>query len=199
MKKSLYELTKEDWNSLFPVELVEHDSAWANIYEQEKERILEILGEDIVVRIEHFGSTAIPTIKAKPYIDIIIAIRTDLLFDDAIIEKLTEIGYTYFKVPERDGIEAYMSFGKGYNLEGKTEQIYHIHMCPKENVMWNQIDFRDCLKANKEKAKAYEELKLKLASEFKNDRGSYVLGKWDFIKDTLKSILRDSATNTSHK
>lgn len=199
MKKSLYELTKEDWNSLFPVELVEHSSAWTDIFEEERQQILHILGRDIVLRIEHFGSTSIPNIKAKPYIDIIIEIPKDLLFDEGIIERLGEIGYTYFKVPEREGIDAYMSFGKGYNLEGRKEQIYHIHMCPKENIMWNQIDFRDYLKSNKDRAKEYEKLKLKLESDFKNDRGAYVLGKTDFIKETLKSIKKEPATHIVHK
>lgn len=188
MKKGLYELTKEDWNSLFPVELVDHNSDWKNIFEKEKEQIVQILGRDIVQRIEHFGSTSIPNIKAKPYIDIIIEIPKDLLFSEGIIEKLREIGYTYFKVPEREGIDAYMSFGKGYDLDGKKEQIYHIHMCPKENIMWDQIDFRDYLRSNNDRAIEYEKLKLKLELKFKNDRGAYVLGKTDFIKETLKAI-----------
>ncbi len=39
-----------------------------------------------------------------------------------------ELGYTQFKVPQLEKIGAYMSFGKGYNLSGKKEQIYHFHM-----------------------------------------------------------------------
>ena len=51
--------------------------------------------------------------------------------------------------------------------------------------MWQQIDFRDYLNSNKKRAKEYEALKLKLASEFKNDRGAYVLGKTDFVNQTI--------------
>ena len=54
--------------------------------------------------------------------------------------------------------------------------------------MWKQIDFRDYLNANLDWAKEYETLKIKLATKFKNDRSSYVLGKTDFINDTLKVI-----------
>lgn len=61
-------------------------------------------------------------------------------------------------------------------------------MCPKENVMWKQIGFRDYLNLNFERAKQYEELKLKLESKYKNDRGAYVLGKTDFINETMKLI-----------
>ncbi|SKC63659.1 GrpB family protein [Ohtaekwangia koreensis] len=188
MNKTLYDLTKEDWNSLFPVKLVEHNPEWRTIYTKEKEKIIKKLGAEIILRIEHFGSTSIQNIKAKPYIDILIQVSSDHLFSEEIIAKLKEIGYTYFKVPERDNISAYMSFGKGYNLNGVKEQIFHIHMCPKDNVMCKQTDFRDYLNSNFERAKQYEALKLELESKYKNDRGAYVLGKTDFINETIKMV-----------
>lgn len=186
-KKTLLDLTKEDWNTLFPVKLYDHNPEWKVIFNLEKDAILGVLG-DLVLRIEHFGSTSIPNIKAKPYIDIIIEIDKDMLFDEGIISKLGELGYTHFKVPEREGIDAYMSFGKGYNIKGENEQIFHIHMCPKDNYMWNQIDFRDYLIANPDRAKAYEKLKTELADKYVNDRGNYMLSKTDFIKETLELV-----------
>ncbi len=188
MKKTLYDLTKEDWNRLFPIKLVEHNPEWKNSYEKEKNRILDKVGSQIILRIEHFGSSSIPTIKSKPYIDLMIEIPKDKLFNEGVIAKFTELGYSHFVVSKRDDIEAYSTFGKGYNLDGTKEQIFHIHMCPKENVMWKQIDFRDYLNSNESKAKEYENLKLELAAKFKNDRGAYVLGKTEFIKETLELL-----------
>ena len=190
MKKTLHDLTKEDWNTLFPIELVEHNPEWKNIYENEKQRILDIVGSDKILRTEHFGSSAIRSIKSKPYIDLMIEIPADLLFDENLIEQFTELGYSHFKIPARENIAEYSTFAKGYNLHGKKEQIFHIHMCPKDNVMWRQIEFRDYLNANQARAKQYEKLKLELASKFKNDRGSYVLGKADFVNETLHLITR---------
>lgn len=188
MKRDLYDLTKEDWNSLFPVEMVDHNPEWRKLFDLEKGSILQKLGTDTALRIEHFGSTSIPGIKAKPYIDMIIAIPAALLFDESILTRLKALGYTYFMVPARDDIDAYMSFGKGYNLHGEKEQIYHIHMCPKENSMWKQLAFRDYLVAHPERAKAYEALKTEMATRYRNDRGAYVLSKTDFIKETLALI-----------
>jgi GrpB-like predicted nucleotidyltransferase (UPF0157 family) len=188
MKKTLNDLTKEDWNRLFPIELVDHNPEWKNIYETEKERIIKSVGIEIILRIEHFGSSSIPSIKSKPYIDLMIEIPKETLFDENLIAKFTELGYSHFVVPARENIEAYSSFAKGYNPDGIKEQIFHIHMCPKDNVMWKQMDFRDYLIENTKRAKEYENLKLKLASEFKNDRGSYVLGKTDFVNETLEII-----------
>jgi GrpB-like predicted nucleotidyltransferase (UPF0157 family) len=153
---------------------------------QEKERVTSKIGKEIILRIEHFGSTSIPKIKSKPYIDIMIEIPINSLFDKDLVQSFESLGYSYFKVPERDKIDAFMSFGKGYKTDGTTEQIFHIHMCPKNNIMWDQIGFRDYLNTNIERAKQYEELKLKLASKFKNDRGAYVLGKNDFVNETIE-------------
>ncbi len=197
MKKTLYDLTKEDWNTLFPIELVDHNPEWKNTYEREKERIIEKVGNDIILRVEHFGSSSIPSIKSKPYIDLMIEIPKETLFDENLIANFTELGYSHFVVSARDNIEAYSSFGKGYNVNGKKEQIFHIHMCPKNNVMWKQIDFRDFLNSNPERAKQYENLKLKLATKFKNDRGSYVLGKTDFVNKTLDIISEKASAHYS--
>ncbi|MBU2939451.1 GrpB family protein [Lacinutrix sp. C3R15] len=146
------------------------------------------------MRVEHFGSSSIPSVKSKPYIDLLIEIPKEILFDENLIANFTELGYSHFVVPARDNIEAYSSFGKGYNIDGKKEQIFHIHMCPKDNLMWKQIDF---LNSNLERAKQYEDLKLELANKFKNDRGSYVLGKTDFVNETLDIISGKSSAQES--
>ncbi|WP_228851752.1 GrpB family protein [Aegicerativicinus sediminis] len=188
MKKTLYDLTKDDWNSLFPVELVDHNPKWKGIFEKEKQQILEKVGSEVILRIEHFGSSSIPSIKSKPYIDLLIEIPKHLMFNENLIALFSEMGYSHFKVPARDSIDEYSSFGKGYNLDGEKEQIFHIHMCPKDNAMWKQLGFRDYLISNEEKAREYERLKMELASKFRNDRGAYVLGKTEFINETLKLI-----------
>lgn len=192
MKKTLYDLTKDEWNTLFPIELVDHNPNWKYLYQDEKERILNTVGSEKILRIEHFGSSSIPSIKSKPYIDLMIEISKELLFNEELIDQFTQLGYSHFVVPAREKIEAYSSFGKGYNLEGTNEQIFHIHMCPKDNIMWQQIDFRNYLNSNPERAKAYENLKIGLAAKYKNDRGSYVLGKTDFVNETLEIIEQNT-------
>nr|WP_262916835.1 GrpB family protein [Aestuariivivens insulae] len=173
---------------MFPIQLVDHNPEWKNSYEKEKERIIEIIGSEKILRIEHFGSSSISSIKSKPYIDLMIEIPEELLFNEKLIDQFSELGYSHFKVPARDNIEEYSTFGKGYNLDGTKEQVFHIHMCPKNNIMWKQIDFRDFLNSNFDRAKQYENLKIELAKKFKNDRGAYVLGKTEFVKETLELI-----------
>jgi GrpB-like predicted nucleotidyltransferase (UPF0157 family) len=61
------------------IELVDYDPAWADFFELDKKRLFEVLGSiSKGLKIDHIGSTAIPTVpKAKPIIDI--AIRTENL------------------------------------------------------------------------------------------------------------------------
>ncbi|MDR7131298.1 GrpB-like predicted nucleotidyltransferase (UPF0157 family) [Algoriphagus sp. 4150] len=178
-------MKKDDWNRLFPIHLENHNPQWRVVFQKEKELILSEIKAFDPILIEHVGSTSINGIKAKPYIDILIVIAEELLFNEDLIVRLAALGYTYFLVPKRDDIEAYMSFGKGYNLEGKHEQIFHIHMCPPSNLTVKQIEFRDYLRANPEQAKIYEKLKMDSAKKFKNDRGAYVLSKNEFVQQVL--------------
>lgn len=185
MAKELKSLTKEEWNTFFPVELVAHDPSWKELFAQEKQLLLTAIGPETLVAVEHFGSSAIPGIMSKPYIDLLVAIPPEYLFSEELIRQFEALGYVYFKVPQRGNIDAYMSFGKGYRVEGFSEQIYHLHVCPASNVMWEQLIFRDFLTAHPMRAYQYERLKLELAAQFKHDRGAYVLGKDRFIADTL--------------
>ena len=50
--------------------LVDYDPRWPAAYAAEKQRVLSVLG-DLVLAIEHYGSTSIPGLRAKPIIDIL--------------------------------------------------------------------------------------------------------------------------------
>lgn len=56
------------------VKLVAHDPKWDECFRQEKERLASILGEK-ALDIRHIGSTSIAGIRAKPIIDIIVAVK----------------------------------------------------------------------------------------------------------------------------
>ena len=55
------------------VELVDYDPGWPALFEAEAARLRAILASELgSFRLEHFGSTAIPGITAKPIIDIML-------------------------------------------------------------------------------------------------------------------------------
>ena len=51
------------------VVIVKYDPKWIILFERESELIRLGLNESLLTRIEHFGSTAIPGLAAKPIVD----------------------------------------------------------------------------------------------------------------------------------
>ncbi len=78
MKKKLEEMSLEELWQLFPIFLVEHKSEWKDWYESEKTSLKKILGANVIKRIEHIGSTAIPNIWAKNIVDILLEVGLHL-------------------------------------------------------------------------------------------------------------------------
>jgi GrpB-like predicted nucleotidyltransferase (UPF0157 family) len=77
-----------------PIPLEEYDEQWVQHYEAERDRILAAMS-DIVVGIEHFGSTSIPGMVAKPIIDILVGVES-LALRSKDIERLRRLGYEGF-------------------------------------------------------------------------------------------------------
>ncbi|MFZ1585370.1 MAG: GrpB family protein [Saprospiraceae bacterium] len=180
-EKKLEDLTPEELGKLFPIQIVPYDKNWVNIFNSESKLIKDTLGDNIALKIEHFGSTAVDGISAKPTIDILIEIPflTDNL-KEMIIQKMTEIDYHFiWRTDER---LPYMHFVKGYTIDGFKGDVFHIHMGDKSHPLWDRIYFRDYLRQNKKVAEEYELLKISLAEKFKYDREAYTNAKSEFVK-----------------
>jgi len=67
------------------ITVVPYDAAWPGMYAAERDRLAAALGE-VAVRIDHFGSTAVPGLAAKPWIDIQVGVRRMRPEDRMILE-----------------------------------------------------------------------------------------------------------------
>ena len=171
--------------------LYDHETEWE---EQAKSTILilkSILG-NVIRDIQHVGSTSIKSIKAKPIIDIAIAV--DDFTDVLKCEKTLEENGFYYR-PNLD-VENQLLFACGslYNGIGDL-QTHFIHIVKTNSMEWiNYINFRDYLNQNMAVATEYEKLKISLAKSVsvQNDREQYTNGKHDFIVYTLRKALVNS-------
>jgi len=179
--KDLHQMTTEELGKLFPIVIQEFDNNWKNHFDTEKKQIQGLFEKSEIESIEHIGSTAIQDLKSKPTIDILMEVSKKLK-NEKIIEKLGAIGYQYIK--RLDNPPPHMMFVKGYTTEGFEGQVYHIHVRYKGD--WDEIYFRDYIRGNSEIRKEYEDLKLELASRFRNDREAYTKAKTDFIEKINK-------------
>ena len=74
------------------IEVVDYDSKWVNDFNQIKGEIEEAL-KDLVLAVEHVGSTSVPLLAAKPIIDLDVVIDQNDLKE--VIYLLENHGYIY--------------------------------------------------------------------------------------------------------
>lgn len=162
------------------IAITPHNDSWSKAYADEKEHLMSILPNELIKRIEHFGSTAVPGIAAKPIVDMLVEVTSLAEVRRAIVPILKSEGYEYFWRPTQgnDMPPFYAWFIKRNSSGTRT---HHIHMVEKGFEQWDTLFFRDYLIEHPEVAKAYELLKNKLADQFPNDRMAYTQGKTDFI------------------
>ncbi len=72
--------------------LLPHDPSWIDDFVAESSKIREVLVESSIT-VEHVGSTAIPTVHAKPILDI--AILCGECGINPVIQALVRVGYEY--------------------------------------------------------------------------------------------------------
>jgi GrpB-like predicted nucleotidyltransferase (UPF0157 family) len=175
--KSLKSLTISELGQLFPVIIKDYSDKWPDLYQLEAKLITDSFSQSEVVRIDHIGSTAIPGLKAKPTIDILLQI-TERLGIQKLKDTFKSLGYLINDHPENP--EPHLTFVKGYTNQGFKGQAYHVHI--RYSGDWDELRFRDYLIKNKEIAKEYETLKLELAEKYPNDREAYTDSKTEWIE-----------------
>ena len=167
------------------ITVVEYDPEWPRFYEEEKEFILDAVGEHIK-SIEHFGSTSVTGLGAKPIIDIIAGLDSQEIADRCL-PALAVIGYDDVTSEPTDD-DWYYCLGKGPHSPG-----VHLHLARHRSPFWKRhLLFRDYLRAHPDTAKEYFELKLRLVEKYADTREVYTESKTDFIEDVLENALKGS-------
>ncbi|MBW4486938.1 MAG: GrpB family protein [Trichocoleus desertorum ATA4-8-CV12] len=160
--------------------IVEYDPCWPSLFEAEKAKLQKVLDTELVVSIEHIGSTAVLGLAAKPIIDLMVVIRSLNVAKQAV-PLLEKLDYVYWHDnPDSNRL----FFVKGlppYDLQ----RTHHIHMVEAESKFCERSLFRDYLRIHLDEAKRYEALKRDLAVRFRSDREGYTNGKSEYIQTVM--------------
>jgi GrpB-like predicted nucleotidyltransferase (UPF0157 family) len=78
----------------FTVEIVEYDDAWPLAYARLASRILAAVPGEVVVGLDHVGSTSVPGLPAKPIIDIDLTVA-DSAREDSYVPGLEAAGFKH--------------------------------------------------------------------------------------------------------
>jgi GrpB-like predicted nucleotidyltransferase (UPF0157 family) len=151
------------------------DPVWPQQFIEERTRLLYHIPN---AHIEHIGSTAVPHLRAKPIIDIIVGAPTEDLLA-TYIQSLSELGYF---------IEGKRNNHQWLSWPSPTRRKFIIHLVVFDDEEWRRrLAFRDHLRINKVATKAYQNLKLKLATVYKDDIDAYTAAKAQFVQDILNT------------
>ena len=161
------------------VVVLPYDVAWQSAFETIKGEIQEAIGE-LIIGIEHIGSTSVEGMSAKPCIDIDVIIQDYSVFA-AVVEGLKGIGYIHegdLGIKDR---EAFKYTDKPHLM------MHHLYVCPQYSVeLHRHITFRDFLRSNPEAVRKYSLIKEKAAKLFPNDIDRYIEYKSPCIEALYK-------------
>ena len=160
------------------VALLNHEHSWDRLAAEMVRCLKGIFGKG-AVDVQHVGSTAIKTIKAKPIIDIAVAVK-DLEYARKYIPLMERNGYMHKAVHEG---ELFFSCGDFEN----DIRTGHIHVVEAKGSRWaDYILFRDYMNENINIAKEYEALKIQLCEKYSNDREACTIFSVFFIYFVFK-------------
>jgi GrpB-like predicted nucleotidyltransferase (UPF0157 family) len=158
------------------VKLEPYNNKWSKLFDKERELLSSQL-KDLIVEIEHVGSTSVEGLFAKPIIDIAIGVSSlDVIMK--LKEKVKELGYVEIPV-NLDGKHVFAKY-----KERKITHFLHV-MIYNQNLWVDQISFRDYLRSTPDAKIEYTKLKEELANKYPKDVISYTNKKKKFVDDIL--------------
>ncbi|MGM9986922.1 MAG: GrpB family protein [Bacillaceae bacterium] len=163
------------------VDVLPYLKEWTELFEQEATQLKTILG-DLLIDIHHMGSTAVPSLKAKPIIDIM-PIVSNINKVDSYNDEMIKIGY---EPRGENGIRARRYFQKGGDNRTHHVHIYEIN----SSKIKRYLAFRDYLCKHPNVAVEYGELKEQLAVNFPYDIDRYIQGKNELVQQIERLALK---------
>lgn len=154
--------------------VVPYDPQWKFAFAAIESEVADELG-DLILRIEHVGSTSVPGLSAKPIIDLDVVIKDYSVFDE-VVGRLGSIGYIHegnLGITDREA----------FRYEDKPHLQHHLYVCPESSEeLYRHLTFRDYLRTHPEAVAEYSAVKEKAAELFPDEIDKYIEYKSSCIK-----------------
>jgi len=165
------------------VDVVAYDENWPHLFMSEKKLLSDVFGDN-VTRIEHFGSTSVPGLSAKPIIDIFVFVH-DAENAERYNDTMKSCGYSARGV-ETTGCLVFNKY-----QDDLMTRTHKVNVCEEGNQFsTNALLFRDFLRINQEACHQYENLKKELSKKYRNDPIAYGDGKHDLVMEIIAEAQR---------
>ncbi len=160
------------------VVLSPYSPEWVALYSQESSLIKKVLNSNRIIAIEHFGSTAVPGLYAKPIVDILVGLNRFELAEDEI-KALAGVGYVFVEQS---------SYCQRFYFKKRGERSFNLSLVLFSGEVWSDcLDVRDYLRVSPLKAKEYIMVKQGAISSGCVKISAYSLYKFKFMKQLLAS------------
>jgi GrpB-like predicted nucleotidyltransferase (UPF0157 family) len=157
------------------VALVPYDPRWPSLFEAERKRLIRLFPTQFL-DIQHFGSTAIPGMPAKPIIDLLAGVES-MAVADSLVEALLNSAYT-----TSAEFNATLVDRRWFMRWANGRRTHHLHTVVLGGTEWRRrLRFRDMLRSDTELAHRYALLKKELAAQHSVDREAYTRAKCEFV------------------
>ena len=157
------------------ISIVGFDPRWPEFVQHEANRIRAVLGE-LVLRLDHTGSTAVPGLAAKPIIDITLVVA-DSTNEAAYVPALEGAGYR-LRIREPEWYEHRMFKGPDTDL---NLHVFSIGCAEIDRILL----FRDWLRTNPADRDLYARTKLELARREWKSVDDYASAKTAVVEEIL--------------
>lgn len=158
--------------------MVPYDPNWVRLFEKYRDKINGIFPR---ATTEHVGSTAVPGMRGKSCIDVLVAVD-DLIEVENKKSELEELGLVCLGDYIRRGSILYKE------MDGNTA-LANIHFFESGHAHAKEmLKVRDYLRTHNEEAEAYSNLKTKLYSQYWDDYSSYRKHKDEYMAELVKRV-----------
>lgn len=163
------------------IRIVAYDATWPRLFSSEAAKIQGALG-DVAIDLHHVGSTAVPGLRSKPIVDILVTVG-DIAALSTYRIPLERIGYAFTHDVEYPDFHF---FGR----PRQRPRRYHVHVCEAGSVHERRhLAVRDYLAAHPEEARQYGSIKAEAAASFPGDRIAYMDAKGPWVNDLERRAI----------
>lgn len=161
--------------------VLDYDPEWPAWFEAVRAFVWPAV-EDLAVRVDHVGSTAVPGLAAKPIVDLDVVLPRDDLVE-AAIARLRGLGYRWLGELGVPGRQAFLAEP---GSAGSALPAHHLYVVVEDNrAHLDHWLLRDLLRADGEARRRYGELKRHNAASAGGDIDRYGQAKAGLVAELL--------------
>lgn len=161
------------------IRLTDYSVNWSQMFKIEAEFLKTIFGDEII-KCEHFGSTSVHGMKAKPVIDMMCIVR-NIEKVDSFNNQMTYLGY--------DVVGEWGITGRRLFRKGGENRSHHIHFYQHDNPeIERHLIFRDYLRSHAQEVAEYSRFKEELAQRY-DTTSQYSPAKKKFVSEMEQKAL----------